>query len=181
MRDTRLFIYLKCFKPTELNRLARFMESRIFNTDETLTKLLLYLLPFFKGDDTQQINKNSIWKHLNGRKTYSDLEFRRITSDLVLKIESYLAFEQYRRNPVNEMSYLMTALNEKKLHEPFEAVNKYSRKLLDKNKLHDADFYFQSFRIETEVQRAPGKSKSAERAEKPFPGHAGAGCLLSYQ
>ena len=150
MLQSRLFIYLQSLKPTELNRLVKFMESRIFNTDETLLKLLLFLVPYFKKEAVTALTKESIWKHLNGRKPYNDLEFRRLTSDLVLKIESFLAFEQYKRNPINEMNYLMTDLNEKKLHEPFSAVNNYSRKLLDKNKMRDADYYFDSYRVEME-------------------------------
>lgn len=149
MLGTRLFIYLQSLKPTELNRLVKYIGSPVFNTDDALTKLLLFAVPLFKNGVTEQLTKENTWKHLNGRKRYNDLEFRRLCSDLVLKIESFLAFEQYKRNPLNEMNYLMQALNEKKLHEPFAGVNKYSRKLLDDNKIHDADYYFDSFRIET--------------------------------
>jgi len=165
MLGTRLFIYLESLKPTELNRLVKFTASPVFNTDDTLIRLLIFVVPFFKNGTAGQLTKENIWKHLNGRKHYNDLEFRRLCSDLVLKIESFLAFEQYKRNPLNEMNYLMRALNEKKLHEPFAGVNKYSRKLLQDNKIHDADYYFDGFRVETEFA-AYLESQNERSAEK---------------
>jgi len=165
MLGTRLFIYLQALKPTELNRLAKFAASPVFNPDEELTRLLLFAIPFFKSGSADQLTKEIAWKHLKGRKRYNDLEFRRLCSDLVLKIESFLAFEQYKRNPLNEMHFLMQALNEKKLREPFGGVNKYSRKLLNDNKIHDADYYFDSFRIESEYAVFL-ESQNARSAEK---------------
>jgi hypothetical protein len=162
---TRLFIYLQSLKPIELNRLVKFIGSPVFNTNEELLKLLAFVVPYFKTGNAAELTREVAWKHLKGRKTYKDLEFRRLTSDLVIKIESFLAFEQYKKNPLNEMNYLMTALNEKKLTEPFSSASKYSRNLLAIDKMRDADYYFDSFRIETaySVHLESMNQRSAEK------------------
>src|ERR1700677_784844 len=97
MAETKLHSILNTLTVYELNRLAKFLCSPYFNEDEKLIKCFELLAPAFK-QQTPPPNQKAIWKAVYGSKSFSNLKFARLYSDLAKKLDEFLVHDKIRNS-----------------------------------------------------------------------------------
>lgn len=147
MQDTKLHILLSRMSIYELNRLTKFLDSPYHNEDERLIKLYAYLLPFYKKDEAEKLDRIKIWKKIYGAKAFTNLHFARLLSDLLKKVESFLAQERMRSDGPDELYYLLDTYNNRGLAKHFTEPYLHAMSKLEKQPYRDSEFYFHSFRL----------------------------------
>jgi hypothetical protein len=147
MQGTKLNIVLSSMSVYELNRFHKFILSPYHNEDERLIRLYTYLLPFYKAGDTDALNRQKIWKKVNGAKPYTNLFFARLLSDLLKKLESFIAIERMRQQGVDESYYLLDRYNNMGLAKHFTEPYLHAMSKLEKQPYRDSEYYFHTFRL----------------------------------
>jgi hypothetical protein len=131
----------------ELNRLTKFLASPYHNEDERIVKLYAYLLPFYKNDEAEKLDRMKIWKKIYGSKAFTNLHFARLLSDLLKKVESFLAQERMRSDGPDELYYLLDTYNNRGMAKHFTEPYLHAMKKLKKQPYRDSEYYFHSFRL----------------------------------
>lgn len=147
MQDTKLHILLSRMSIYELNRLTKFIASPYHNEDERLIKLYAYLLPVYKSGKSENIDRLKIWKKIYGSKPFTNLHFARLLSDLLKKVESFLAQERMRSDGPDELYYLLDTYNDMGLAKHFTEPYLHAINKLNKQPYRDSEYYFHSFRL----------------------------------
>ncbi len=149
MTDNKLYIVLTHFDKVEQNRLRKYIRSPYFNVNETLM--------IFYDILTEHINKNgkagalvkeNIWKKLFGKESFSDVRFRKLGSDLLKLIEGFLAQEIYDDNSLEQASYLIEAVNKKKLEKLYSGSIRNAQLISEQQHQKPASFYYYQYLIE---------------------------------
>lgn len=165
MKGTKLFQILHSLSIYEWNRLVKFLQSPYLNEDKKLENLYAFLLPYLKNNTLDTIEREKIWKHIFGKQPFTNLKYARLLSDLVKRVESFIAIEKMRSNAVDESLYLLRVYNEKRLDTHFPEPFGYVLKRVKNLPFRDSDFYFHQFQLNAE-QNAYLENKQLRTTEK---------------
>jgi hypothetical protein len=147
MQETKLHILLSRLSIYEMNRFTKFIASPYHNEDEKLIRLYAYLLPFYKEGKAGNIDRSRVWKKVYGAKTFTNLQFARLLSDLLKKVESFIAQEHMRSDGPDEHYYLLDTYNSMGLAKHFTGPYMHAVSKLEKQPFRDSDYYFHNFRL----------------------------------
>ncbi len=150
MKSTKLFKVLSRFDVVELNRLAKFIHSPYFNASEKIGCFFDEIYAYLKSSEPNEnkLEKELLWKKLEGEEKYNDRRFRKFTSDLLSLVEEFLAIEKYKSNPVNHGDFLLQAVKEKKLDVLYSKSIKSARRVAKRQPDRSSNFYFYQYKIE---------------------------------
>lgn len=151
MLNTKLFTLLETLSVYELNRFVKFLCSPYFNEDERLIKLARVLAPSFKKQIQSELNQVQIWKAVYGNRKWSSLHFARLFSDLLKKLEEFLAIDYLKQSEVDKQQQLLVQLNNRGLTRHYPEAAKVARKKLELGLHRDSSYYLHLF--ETEAQQ----------------------------
>lgn len=165
MKGTKLHDILQSLNIYEWNRLAKFLQSPYLNEDSKLSKLYDFLLPHLKAKTIETLEREKIWKHIYGKQPFSNLKYARQLSDLVKRVESFIAIEKMRNSAADESLYLLRTYNEKRLDAYFPEPFGYTLKRIEKLPFRDSDFYFHQFQLNAQ-QNIHLENKQLRTTEK---------------
>ena len=147
MQDTKLHLLLSRLSIYQLNRFAKFIASPYHNEDQKLVRLYTYLLPLYKADKADTIDRFKIWRKVHGAKPYTNLHFARLLSDLLKKLEVFMAIERMKFYDTDEQYYILDSYNSMGLAKHFTEPYIHAIKKLEGKGLRDSDYHFHSFRL----------------------------------
>jgi len=81
-------------------------------------------------------------------KRYDDVRFRKYCSDLLKLVEGFLAQEAFDENPINLANFLTQAVKQKKLDKLSRTTVRLARRLSQKSKYRDSEYYYNQYSIE---------------------------------
>ncbi len=177
MPSKKLMTLLRSFSGYELQRFGKYLQSPYFNESEDLVKLFELLAEEFyepknEAEKDNLAKKQAIWKSLYGEKTYNDGHIRRLFSELIRHVQSYLALERFRKEPIQEQLLLLEILNEPDFDLHFAGVVRQSIILLEKMGLRDGNFHYYKSLLEEHLyqfteksDRSPEMLRSLENAD----------------
>ena len=146
MKGSKLDMLLGRMSIYQLNRFSKFILSPYHNEDEKLIKLYVFLLPFYKAGIAEAIDKAKIWKKVYGNRLFVNLKYARLLSNLLKKLEAFIAIERMQQQP-DEQYYLLDTYNEMGLAKHFTEPYLLAINKLDKQPYRDSEYYFHSFRL----------------------------------
>ena len=152
MKDNKLYATLSHFDKIEQNRLRKYVRSPYFNANDILTEFLdILFLHLNNGNGkSSEIAKESIWIKLFRREPYNDVRFRKLCSDFLKLVEGFLAQEVFNNNPLQQSTFLLQAVGERRMDGLYKSAKKISELVSERNSQHPM-FYHYQYQIETNI------------------------------
>lgn len=150
MLSDKLVNLLKSFSKTDLNRFEKYLISPFFNENKEQIKLFQMLNKYIRDpeQDLTQIKKLEVWQKLFQKKKYNDVLFRRICSDLTQMALNYLAYKEFKQQPLLVETNMLRATNSPKLEKHFNGIMRKVRSRQKENKMRNAHFHYHNYFIE---------------------------------
>ncbi|MEM8585921.1 MAG: hypothetical protein AAGF87_16710 [Bacteroidota bacterium] len=116
--SNKLIALLVTLSKAQIKSCQKFLASPYFNPSADLLKLFKELSK--RIDNGKSLEKEVVWKTLFKGKAYSDVRFRKFTSDLYRLLQSYLVQEELQRRPDQQKLLYLQAID-----------RQYPRKIVD--------------------------------------------------
>ena len=149
MTDSKIYTVLTNFDKVEQNRLRKYIRSPYFNVNETLMIFYDVLIEHInKNGKAGALTKENIWRKLYGKEAFNDVRFRKLGSDLLRLVETFLAQEVYENNSLQQTSYLLEAVAKKKIEKLYNTSMRNAQLITEQQQLKSADYYYYQYLIE---------------------------------
>ena len=177
MLSDKLLSLLSTFSKSQLNGFNKYLSSPVFNENKDLIRLFNLISTHFEksrnnGSTVKHLEKKEVWKRLYPSKEFVDVQIRRLCSDLTKSAHSYLAYTQFKNTPLQEQTFLLSAINEPALNKHFTGVVRQTREMQKKAGYRDDDFHYNTFLIEQNchkhlerVKKKPDTLENLENAD----------------
>lgn len=147
--STKLLSLLKTFSKHDLNRFKKFVSSPFHNEQQEIVQLFAIIDQYFRNSEKEQrtnpLEKEKIWQHIFDNKSYSDVRFRRLSSDLIKLIYTFLSYDIYQKDGFSEQLNLMKALRKLSLKKHFDGTYKQFNSYLQKDNLRDSNYHLSNY------------------------------------
>lgn len=167
MISSKLLMLLHSFSRSELKSFFKFIQSPFHNENKDLVKLFEIINKEIKksnwniNNENSNLDKNVIWKKIKGQEKFQDEQMRRISSDLIKKVYNFLSYNEFKKNPLDELIFLLPTINNPSLNKHFTGVVRQVDSIQNKSKLQNAKFHFSKFKIE--YQRHLNSEKNTKK------------------
>jgi len=94
MIQSKLILLLKTFSEEEMEACTLFLKSPYHNTDSKLVSLFKLIYTAYPEFEREKVDRRLIFEHLFQGKEYQDLKLRRLISNLLKKIESWMVIRE---------------------------------------------------------------------------------------
>ncbi len=151
MRHSKLYSILETFNKYEQNRLRKFLTSPYFNRNERIVTLFEMLVADVNRAAEKRkpdLTKEELWAGLHPDKEYDDVRFRKYCSDLLKLVESYLAQEEFGRNPLLKATLLIEAVGNRKIEKLYRTVMRTANRYAENYPYRSALYYYYQYQKE---------------------------------
>lgn len=148
MHNSKIYSILKYFDKYEQNRLRKYLLSPYFNKSKSIVQLFNSLIEHINESDSLVLEKEDLWSILYPNSSFDDIRFRKVCSDLLKLVESFLAQQQYETNPLHQATYLVEAVGEKRMEKLFKSSMRTARRLSSQQLYRPPNYYFYQYQIE---------------------------------
>ena len=146
MKDSKLYTTLSTLTTKQLNRFDKFVRSPYFNANESLIKLNEIILGLLKGN--KEMTEIAAWESIFIDKSFDQSKFRKMMSDLVALVESFLIQEELGDSHLLKQNLLLQAIKKHKVSPIQKKTVTNSIKEADRRKEQSSEYFLQRFRIE---------------------------------
>jgi len=172
--SSKLLSLLKQFSKHELNSFKKFVNSPFHNEQEELSQLFAILDIHVRQTEKEQqkrpLEKKKVWEYIFGEKPYQDVRMRRLSSDLIKLIYSFLSYHTYQKDNYSKELSLLKALRKRSLKKHFDSSLNQIKNALEKEELRNADYHFSNYTINYNIfnfaKDARSKIKIFDHLEK---------------
>lgn len=148
MKDSKLYQTLSTFDVYELNRLKKFVDSPYFNSNDKISHLFDLMYDHFKNGNGNELLKEDVSKKIFEEEEFEDRKFRKLASDLLKLVESFLSIEEYKNQPLNKVNDLLKAVHDRKLEKLYNTTVKNARRLSERQPERSANYYLHKYQFE---------------------------------
>ncbi len=148
MHNSKIYSILKHFDKYEQNRLRKYITSPYFNKNKVLIGLFELLIEDINSEKTSELEKEEIWLKTQPKKKYDDVRFRKLCSDLLKLVESFLAQQVYEENPLYQATYLIEAVSKRKMGKLNNSSMNTAKRLSKQQFYRTSNFYYYQYEIE---------------------------------
>ena len=149
--SSKLLSLLKTFSKHDLNSFKKFITSPFHNEQQELVRLFAIIDQHFRGSEKEQkanpLEKEVVWEHIFGKKSYNDVRLRRLSSDLIKLVYAFLSYNTYKKNGFAEQLNLLKILRQLSLNKHFDSTYNQLTQSLEKNELRNADYHLSSYDV----------------------------------
>ena len=149
MEKTTLIQVYSTLNPTEHAQFKRYIASPFFNTNQNLVKLANEISAYLNKKRKFK-DKSDLYKHLFQNEKYNDLKIRHLFSDLLKLLKSFMAYQVFEKNPIEQQMVLLKNYRDRHLNKQFEKTMKHMDTLLEKHPYRDTEFYRNHYILEAE-------------------------------
>lgn len=158
MISPKLLVLLQNFSKPELKGFNKFLQSSFHNENQDLVKLYKIIeaqfqKPNWSDKENIHFEKKIVWQKIKGDTPYLDEQMRRISSDLTKKAYHFLAYNEFKKNPMDELIYLLPTINTPSLNKHFAGATRQADLIQEKSSLKNANHHFAKFKIEYQKYR----------------------------
>lgn len=149
MRNTKLYSVLEYFDKKEQSHLRKFLQSPYFNSNQDLVRIFELIVKHINSSKNgKPFEKKDVWATIQQTKPYDDVRFRKYMSDLLKLIEGFLAQTSFENAPLLQAVTLLEAVEKKNLEKIYNSSIKSARRLSEKVKFREANYYYYQYQIE---------------------------------
>jgi hypothetical protein len=153
MHNSKIYSILKHFNKYEQNRLRKYITSPYFNKNQLLIQLFELFIEHINNEKSTEFEKENIWKNIQADKKYDDVRFRKLCSDLLKLVESFLAQQVYEENPLHQATYLIEAVSKGKMEKLYNGAMGTARRLSKQQFDRNSNYYYYQYEIEKNYNR----------------------------
>ena len=168
MRNTKAYQVLSQLSIYERNRFLKFLESPYFNINRTVLNLYKSLETLLRDADAPEIEKEALWesiKEADDHALFEDVKLRKAYSDLLKRIQIFLAQQDFESHPYHYHNHLLSALAKHKLEPLYNSAltnaRRTSQQLLERNSDYHHFQYIlnkHQYNLTTEFKKKQAKS-----------------------
>ncbi|MFK7809461.1 MAG: hypothetical protein AB8F74_16780 [Saprospiraceae bacterium] len=155
MQHSKLYSSLNYFDKYEQNRLRKYISSPYFYKNEALIILFEILIKHQNrikdGKNAKGIEDVNIWEKVSPGKAYDDVRFRKLKSELLKLVESFLAQQIYEENPLHQAAYLIEAIGKRKMTNLFKSARSSAKRLSNQQEIRPSNHYYHQYQIEKNI------------------------------
>lgn len=148
MKDSKLYQTLSTFDVYELNRLKKFVDSPYFNSNDRISHLFDLMYDHFKNNNEGELLKEELAKTVFGKEDFEDKKFRKLASDLLKLVESFLTIEEFEKQPLHQANNLLRAVHHRKIEKLYNTTVKNAQRLAERQPDRSANYFLQKYQIE---------------------------------
>ena len=149
--SAKLLTLLKTFSKHDLNSVKKFITSPFHNEQQELVQLFALIDQYLRASEKERkdnnLAKEVVWKHIFGNKPYNDVRLRRLASDLIKLVYSFLSYNIYQKDNFSKQLNLLKALRHLSLKKHFDRALNPLVQSLEKNNLRNANYHLSSYTI----------------------------------
>ena len=147
MHKSNLIELLKIFTPKEFKELGEFVKSPLYNKNENVINLYLYIKKYFPDLESINLEKEKVYKVLTGKDDYNDGFMRTVIFNLSKLAEEFLATNNIP--PIEkDLTYLNFLFNRTGADKLFEKKFRQVSETLGKEELKDQYYYYCLYRMQ---------------------------------
>lgn len=136
----------------------KYVHSPFFNSHEGIIKLFDLIYSYRSELENSALGSKQLWIKIFPQKAYSASKFNNLSSDLLQLLNDYLAYEEYKKQPVEQKRYTLTAIR-KLGHEKQWKANLRQYKLIHKRYAYrDTQNDYQQYLYHDELDKQPKRS-----------------------
>ncbi len=147
--SNKLLSLLATFSKHDLNSFKKFINSPFHNEQAELVLVFDIIDAYFRASDKEKkanpLEKHKVWKAIFDKKPYQDVRLRRLCSDLIKLIYSFLAYTNFQKQDFAEQITLLNALNKPSLKKYFDSTLSQVQLAIEKKQLRNADYQLSSY------------------------------------
>ena len=148
MHNSKIYSILKHFDKYEQNRLRKYIISPYFNKNKVLVHLFELMIEHINDEKSLALEKTTLWNTIYTQKEYDDVRFRKLCSDLLKLVESFLAQQVYEENPLYQATYLIEAVSKRKMGKLNNSSMNTAKRLSKQQFYRTSNFYYYQYEIE---------------------------------
>ncbi len=148
MENSKIYSVLLHFNRIEQNRLRKYIISPYFNKNEALIQLFERLIKQINKNNGKALTKEKLWLEMYPEKSFDDVRYRKLCSDLLKLVEGFLAQETFEGNSMHKANFLMEAVTKRKLEKLYQTCIITSSKLSKKYPYRSANYYHHQYKFE---------------------------------
>ncbi|HMQ68351.1 MAG TPA: hypothetical protein PKA90_05160 [Ignavibacteria bacterium] len=148
MFKSNLIGVLKTFSKQELKEFYLFIQSPVYNTNQSIIKLYDQLKLIYPEFDEMQSSKKLLFKKAFGNIEYDDSFMRMNVFRLTELVKEFLIYIHLRKNNVFKTTILLEELNYRELDTLLKKTLTEQDKKIEKEKAKDSDTYFAKYKLE---------------------------------
>jgi len=157
MLSDKLIQLLKSFSKVQLNQFRKYLISPFFNENQRLIQFFDLIYQSFQTCKAGEgkintLEKKAVWKILFQNKPYKDSQMRRLSSDLTREARHFLAYSQFKLDPMTEQIYLLPAVNEPRLTKHFISSVRQAKDVQRKMGFQNSAFHYNRYQLEYQCQ-----------------------------
>ncbi len=141
---------LSALTSKEIRDFSDFVSSPFFNKNQSLIKLCNYLKLQHPFTNKDLLEKRKVFASIFPLLPYNDGFMRSLIFGLSSLAENYISYAEYKNSYYKDKTFLLCGLNDKKLNRQFEKNIKSVTRLLEKEKIRNNEYYYDSYNIENE-------------------------------
>lgn len=148
MFKSALIETLKTFSREEIKEFGMFIQSPIFNTNQSVIKLFEQIKKLYPEFVEKQTEKKLLFDKSFGKIRFDDSFLRMTVFRLMELAKEFLIYRNLQRNSLIKDTLLLDELSFRELKNlMMKSVNGFDKKI-EKQKVKEADAYFAKFRLE---------------------------------
>ncbi len=160
MYKSKLFDVLRYLPESELEKFATFLPAQLVCDNEDLRILYDYLLKNKIWNDPQKAEKKHVFQYLFPGKPYKDLVLRKMMSDLLQKIELFMAFRDLMQKPQKIRQHALAFYRVNHLNKHFDNHLRFLEKELEHNEIQDEEYFLDTYQLMLEYNQFVANQKS---------------------
>jgi len=153
MKGTKIIRLIGRFTEEELKSFEKFLRSPYFNTNESVLKLYYYLLDFAPEFEEEQMSHEAAYAYIYPAKDFNYKGLNKLRAVLLQLAERFIAAESLQKDDFTTTLYLLRFYEARTLFADYESQLKNSKKVLEKEKTRETEFFFQQFLLAKEEDR----------------------------
>lgn len=137
-----MILYINQLTRQEIKSLRDFINSPYFNRSERLIKLFRYLERLYPDIKEGDLDKKKIARAVYPREKYNDVKVRKLSSDFLNLLESFLVQNEFDGKTSYKNVLLLEALNKRKIRKRFDTAYKKITASEEKRFMKDGEYYY---------------------------------------
>jgi len=165
MKDNKLLTVLKLLSPADCKRLKDFAHSPYFNKNETILKLLNYLLSHAPEWKAENIKDEKVWEVVYPQKMYDKTAISKLRYKAFLVVEKFLVQKQIEQKPQIQQVGLLEFYADNALGDLYEETCEKIAELQKKETYQNSNFHYHEYLIVKSISRF--HTQFQQRSENP--------------
>jgi hypothetical protein len=135
MKDYSLLLILRSMDKSDIRQARKYLKTDYFNKKDYIVQLFNRLVRFHPDMNGDLIDEQKLYRSIFPNKAFKEKRWRRVRSELKTQLEDFLAYQNWRSDPLRYRQDLAEALRRHNDSQLYENAQQKTARFLKKNTL----------------------------------------------